>query len=67
MTKLMLPTVLSIFFFPAWSPPPSFALTQEDCNEIRQVLLESVREDFLTLEQAQDIYEGCGEFLERQK
>ena len=67
MSKLMIPTILAIFFWPTWSPPPSFALTTEDCNEIRQVLLESVSEDFLTLQEAQDIYEGCGEFLERQK
>ena len=67
MSKLMLPTVLSIFFLPIWSTPAGFALTTEDCNEIRQVLLESVKDDFLTLEQAQEIYEGCGRFLERQQ
>ena len=67
MNKLMIPTILSIFFLPIWSTPPSLAITSEDCDEIRQVLLESVKDDFLTLEQAQEIYEGCGRFLERQQ
>ena len=62
----MLPTILAIFFFPIWGTPEVNALTTEDCNEIRQVLLESVKDDFLTLEEAQEIYEGCGEFLENQ-
>ena len=64
MTKLMLPTILAIFFWPVWTPPV-LSLPAELCEEIKESLEMGVDEGTITNEEAQWIYEGCGRWVER--